>query len=44
LAKELTIIKQLIDNLRAEQYPDIDFTKASIEQISSSTGRNFNIA
>lgn len=44
LAKELTIIKQLIDNLRAEKYPDIDFAKASIEQISSSTGRNFNIA
>jgi 2-dehydro-3-deoxyphosphogluconate aldolase/(4S)-4-hydroxy-2-oxoglutarate aldolase len=44
LAKELTIIKQLIDRLRAEKYPDIDFSKASIEQISSSTGRNFNIA
>jgi 2-keto-3-deoxy-6-phosphogluconate aldolase len=44
LAKELTIIKQLIDNLRAEKYPDIDFSKVSIEQISRSTGRNFNIA
>ena len=44
LAKELTIIKQLIDRLRAEKYPDIDFSKASIEHISSSTGRNFNIA
>ncbi|MBC8471952.1 MAG: bifunctional 4-hydroxy-2-oxoglutarate aldolase/2-dehydro-3-deoxy-phosphogluconate aldolase [Planctomycetes bacterium] len=44
LAKELTIIKQLIDRLRAEKYPDIDFSTASIEQISSSTGRNFNIA
>ena len=44
LAKELTIIKQLIDNLRTEKCPDIDFSKASIEQISSSTGRNFNIA
>jgi len=42
LAKELTIIKQLIDRLRAEKYPDIDFSKASIEQISRSTGRNFN--
>ena len=44
LAKELTIIKQLIDRLRAEKYPDIDFSKASIEQISLTTGRNFNIA
>ncbi len=43
LAKELTIIKQLIDRLRAEKYPDIDFAKASIEQISQATGRNFNI-
>jgi 2-dehydro-3-deoxyphosphogluconate aldolase/(4S)-4-hydroxy-2-oxoglutarate aldolase len=44
LAKELTIIKDLIDRLRKEKYPDLDFSKASIEQISSSTGRNFNIA
>ncbi|NQT03686.1 MAG: bifunctional 4-hydroxy-2-oxoglutarate aldolase/2-dehydro-3-deoxy-phosphogluconate aldolase [Planctomycetes bacterium] len=44
LAKELTIIKQLIDRLRAEKYPDIDFPKASIEQISRTTGRNFNFA
>jgi 2-dehydro-3-deoxyphosphogluconate aldolase/(4S)-4-hydroxy-2-oxoglutarate aldolase len=44
LAKELTIVKQLIDRLRAEKYPDIDFAKASIEQISLTTGRNFNIA
>ncbi len=44
LSKELTIIKQLIDRLRAEKYPDIDFSKATIEQISSVTGRNFNVA
>ena len=44
LAKELTIIKQQIDRLRKEKYPDIDFSKASIEQISLTTGRNFNIA
>ena len=44
LAKELTIIKLLIDRLRAEKYPDIDFAKSSIEQISSVTGRNFNIS
>ena len=43
LAEELTKIKQLIDKLRAEKYPDIDFTKASVEQISRTTGRNFNI-
>ncbi len=44
LAGELTKIKQLIDKLRAEKYPDIDFAKASVEQISQTTGRNFNIA
>jgi len=44
LAKELTIIKQLIDSLRTEKYPDIDFPMASIEQISRATGRNFNIS
>ena len=43
LAKELTIIKQLIDKVRAEKYPNIDFTSASLEQISRATGRNFNI-
>ena len=44
LAKELTIIKQLIDRLRAEKYPDIDFATTSLEQISLTTSRNFNIA
>ena len=43
LAKELTTIKHLIDNLRQEKYPDIDFTKATLEQISQTTGRNFNL-
>ncbi len=43
LAEELTKIKQLIDKLRAEKYPDIDFTTASLEEISKATGRNFNI-
>ena len=42
LADELKKIKQLIDNLRAEKYPDINFSSASIEQISRATGRNFN--
>jgi len=44
LAEELTKVKQLIDKLRAEKYPDIDFATASIEQISRITGRDFNIA
>ncbi len=43
LAEELTRIKQLIDKLRAEKYPDINFAKASVEQISLATGRDFNI-
>ncbi len=43
LAEELIRIKQLIDKLRTEKYPDIDFAKASVEQISLATGRNFNI-
>jgi len=43
LAEELTKVKQLIDKLREEKYPDIDFAAASIEQISRITGRNFNI-
>jgi len=42
LTKELKNIKRLIDNLRAEKYPDIDFSSASIEQISKTTGRIFN--
>jgi 2-dehydro-3-deoxyphosphogluconate aldolase/(4S)-4-hydroxy-2-oxoglutarate aldolase len=43
LTSELTKVKQLIDKLRCEKYPDIDFATASIEQISRITGRNFNI-
>ena len=43
LAGELKNIKQLIDELRAKKYPDIDFAKASVEQISQTTGRNFNL-
>ena len=44
LAEKLTVIKQLVDKLRAEKYPDIDFAKASVEQISRITGRNFNLS
>ena len=43
LARELDVIKRMIDKLRAEKYPDINFAEASIEQISKVTGRNFNI-
>ena len=43
LAKELTTIKQQIDKLRAEKYPDLVFAEASLEQISQATGRNFNL-
>ncbi len=43
LARELTVIKQLIDRTRAEKYPSLDFTNASLEQISRKTGRDFNV-
>jgi 2-dehydro-3-deoxyphosphogluconate aldolase/(4S)-4-hydroxy-2-oxoglutarate aldolase len=43
LAKELAAIKQLIDDLREEKYPKLDFVKDSVEQISQVTGRNFNV-
>jgi len=43
LADELKKIKQLIDQKRSAKYANIDFTKASLEQISKLTGRNFNL-
>jgi 2-dehydro-3-deoxyphosphogluconate aldolase/(4S)-4-hydroxy-2-oxoglutarate aldolase len=43
LAKELIAIKLLIDRLRADKYPGLDFSKASVEQIAQTTGRNFNL-
>jgi 2-dehydro-3-deoxyphosphogluconate aldolase/(4S)-4-hydroxy-2-oxoglutarate aldolase len=43
LAKELIAAKQLIDKARAKKYPGLNFAKASLEQISQKTGRNFNI-
>ena len=42
LAGELKKVKELINKLRADKYPDIDFSSASLEQISQATGRNFN--
>ena len=43
LARELTAIKRMIDRLRADKYPRLDFSKACLEEISEVTGRNFNI-
>jgi len=43
LTAELTKAKQLIDQLRAERWPTIDFSAASAQQISQETGRNFNL-
>ena len=44
LAEQLINIKNRIDALRTARWPDIDFARATIEQISQTTGRNFNIA
>ncbi len=44
LARELAAIKHLIDKLRADKWPGIDFAKDPLETISTATGRNFNIA
>jgi 2-dehydro-3-deoxyphosphogluconate aldolase/(4S)-4-hydroxy-2-oxoglutarate aldolase len=44
LTKEFAAIKELIDKVRAEKYPNINFAKDSLDQISKVTGRNFNIA
>ena len=43
LACELKKTKELIDSKGSQKWPKLDFTKASIEQISKVTGRNFNI-
>jgi 2-dehydro-3-deoxyphosphogluconate aldolase/(4S)-4-hydroxy-2-oxoglutarate aldolase len=43
LARELTVVKQSIDAARAKRYPGLDFARASLEQISQKTGRNFNV-
>jgi 2-dehydro-3-deoxyphosphogluconate aldolase/(4S)-4-hydroxy-2-oxoglutarate aldolase len=43
LAGELKKIKELIDQKREQKWPTIDFGKASIEDVSRITGRNFNI-
>jgi 2-dehydro-3-deoxyphosphogluconate aldolase/(4S)-4-hydroxy-2-oxoglutarate aldolase len=43
LAAELKKAKDLIDTKRSLKWPDLDFAKASLEEISRVTGRNFNI-
>jgi 2-dehydro-3-deoxyphosphogluconate aldolase/(4S)-4-hydroxy-2-oxoglutarate aldolase len=43
LAKELTLIKQLIDRLRAAKHRGLDFAGASLGLISEKTGRRFNV-
>jgi 2-dehydro-3-deoxyphosphogluconate aldolase / (4S)-4-hydroxy-2-oxoglutarate aldolase len=43
LSAELIKIKQLIDEVRVKKWPQIDFSTASVEQISEITGRNFNL-
>jgi len=43
LTEEIIKIKQMIDGLRAKKWPNIDFSVATIEQVSEVTGRNFNL-
>jgi len=43
LAEEFSKIKQLIDKARLQKWPNIDFATATVEQISQTTKRNFNI-
>jgi 2-dehydro-3-deoxyphosphogluconate aldolase/(4S)-4-hydroxy-2-oxoglutarate aldolase len=43
LSKELAAIRELIDKVRAQKYPTLDFASASLEEISKATGRNFNL-
>jgi 2-keto-3-deoxy-6-phosphogluconate aldolase len=44
LASELKKAKELIDSKRKQKWPTLDFAKASVEEISKVTGRNFNIS
>ncbi len=44
LGKELKTIKQLVDRVREEKYPDLDFQHATLEQVSERTGRRFNVS
>ena len=44
LAEQLKRIKHLIDKVRAERWPEIDFSADAFEQISRITGRHFNLS
>ena len=43
LAERLANVKQLIDKLRGEKWPKVDFAAASVEMVSGATGRDFNL-
>jgi 2-dehydro-3-deoxyphosphogluconate aldolase/(4S)-4-hydroxy-2-oxoglutarate aldolase len=43
LSNEIKKVKKLIDDCRARQYPEIDFSAASLQQISETTGRCFHL-
>ena len=43
LADELKKVKEVIDRHRKQVWPNIDFGSATVERISTITGRNFNI-
>jgi len=43
LADKLAKVKELIDQSRMAKWSGIDFAKASVEEISDVTGRNFNL-
>jgi len=43
LREEFKKVKEQIDALRGQQWPDLDFANASLKEISQTTGRNFNL-
>ncbi|MBP7052721.1 MAG: hypothetical protein KBE65_17055 [Phycisphaerae bacterium] len=43
LAKELAVVKHLIEETRAKKYPGINLATASLDEIIAKTGRNFNL-
>jgi 2-dehydro-3-deoxyphosphogluconate aldolase/(4S)-4-hydroxy-2-oxoglutarate aldolase len=43
LADQLDQIKQLMDNVRAAQWPAVDFATATPAEVTAATGRQFNL-
>jgi len=43
LTEQLKKTKAMIDEVRSQTWPQLDFNQASLEQITEVTGRNFNI-